>query len=180
MPSAKATACNHSFTLWETSFQESPPSTVRRMVPPDPTATPCFSSEKRTSSSHACVLEGRRRQISPPFSVHRIVPRAPTAHPIFCEMKHTPSSSSVTSLRPGAQSCRKDGSSSSGHRTGWREFFRARRRPSPGSRRERKCRTDHRGRLRSTVASQCRHRRCVLPTHHRRPPNPCFHPQRKL
>jgi hypothetical protein len=62
------------------SFQESPPSVVRRIVP-DPTATPRKELIMCTPWRIRVVPLGRAVQVPPPSIVRRIVPLPPTAMP---------------------------------------------------------------------------------------------------
>src|SRR5215217_5604354 len=65
------------------SFQVTPPSSVRRITPREPTMYPRCGSAKVTAYSHSLRLRSTRVQFSPPSSVRRIVPPEPTTTP--CE-----------------------------------------------------------------------------------------------
>ena len=78
--------------------QVAPPSVVRRIVPPLPTAVPVFASLNQTLSSQWSVPLNWFTQVAPPSVVRRIVPPSPTAVPVFASLKQTPQRSSPVPL----------------------------------------------------------------------------------
>src|SRR5215472_2616902 len=61
------------------SLHSAPPSSVRTMVPPEPTAVPVLASTKETPSRFSVVPLDWDVQVVPPSVVRRMVPRLPTA-----------------------------------------------------------------------------------------------------
>src|SRR4249920_4156988 len=71
--------------------QVEPPSVVRRIVPPSPTAVPVLASLNQTLRSNSALPAESGVQDVPPVDVPTVIPNAPRATPVEALPNDTPS-----------------------------------------------------------------------------------------
>ena len=92
------------FTGLVSAVQVAPPSRLRRICPPNPTAQPLLASRKYTEVSDHCAASALTCcQVLPPSVVRRIMPAQPTTQPCSASTKNRFSSDSLVFVACGAQ-----------------------------------------------------------------------------